>query len=97
MRNQPGDRLIVLPCELKGGNMRLGTKQLWRALTLAAAGIVNAIVAAQGPVPGQTELKVGDMAPDFTLQASNGQTYSLSKIRGRTVVLAWFPKAFTAG
>lgn len=43
------------------------------------------------------ELKVGDLAPDFTLQASDGQTYTLSKLRGRTVVLAWFPKAFTAG
>ena len=43
------------------------------------------------------ELKVGDAAPDFTLQASDGQTYSLSKLRGKAVVLAWFPKAFTAG
>lgn len=43
------------------------------------------------------ELKVGDVAPDFTLQASDGQTYSLSKLKGKTVVLAWFPKAFTAG
>ena len=43
------------------------------------------------------DLKVGDPAPDFSLQASDGQTYSLSKLRGRTVVLAWFPKAFTAG
>ena len=43
------------------------------------------------------ELKVGDAAPDFTLQASDGQTYTLSKLRGKTVVLAWFPKAFTGG
>jgi peroxiredoxin Q/BCP len=43
------------------------------------------------------ELKVGDVAPDFTLQASDGQTYSLSKLKGKTVVLAWFPKAFTGG
>ena len=43
------------------------------------------------------ELKVGDMAPDFTLKASDGQTYTLSKLRGTTVVLAWFPKAFTSG
>jgi peroxiredoxin Q/BCP len=52
---------------------------------------------AQQLVPGQPELKVGDVAPDFTLQASDGNTYSLSKLRGKTVVLAWFPKAFTAG
>lgn len=43
------------------------------------------------------ELKVGDAAPDFTLQASDGQTYSLAKLKGKTVVLAWFPKAFTGG
>ena len=44
------------------------------------------------------ELKVGDPAPDFSLKASDGQTYTLSKkLKGRTVVLAWFPKAFTGG
>ena len=43
------------------------------------------------------ELKVGDPAPDFTLKASDGQTYTLSKLKGKTVVLAWFPKAFTGG
>ena len=43
------------------------------------------------------ELKVGDMAPDFTLKASDGQTYTLSTLKGKTVVLAWFPKAFTGG
>jgi peroxiredoxin len=43
------------------------------------------------------ELKAGDQAPDFTLKASDGQTYSLSALRGKNVVLAWFPKAFTAG
>ena len=43
------------------------------------------------------DLKAGDPAPDFTLKASDGQSYTLSKLRGKTVVLAWFPKAFTAG
>ena len=44
------------------------------------------------------DLKVGDMAPDFTLQASDGHSYTLSDFRGKqVVVLAWFPKAYTRG
>ena len=43
------------------------------------------------------ELQVGDQAPAFTLPASDGKTYSLNDLRGKTVVLAWFPKAFTGG
>lgn len=58
-------------------------------VALAASG-----VAAQAPV----ELKVGDMAPDFTLQASDGKTYKLSDLRNKkAVVVAWFPKASTRG
>jgi peroxiredoxin Q/BCP len=67
------------------------------ALALAAVGLLSSGAAAQQPAAATPELKVGDLAPDFTLQATDGQTYTLSKLRGRTVVLAWFPKAFTAG
>ncbi|QIM47724.1 peroxiredoxin [Pusillimonas sp. DMV24BSW_D] len=43
-------------------------------------------------------LKVGDMAPNFSLPASDGNTYALSDFRGKqAVVLAWFPKAYTYG
>jgi peroxiredoxin Q/BCP len=43
-------------------------------------------------------LAVGDLAPDFTLSASDGKTYRLADFRGRqAVVLAWFPMAFTSG
>jgi peroxiredoxin Q/BCP len=44
------------------------------------------------------ELKVGDPAPDFKLQATDGKTYTLSSFKGKQpIVLAWFPKAFTQG
>lgn len=72
-------------------------KLLVAILGLSALGLAGYTLLAQPLVPGQPELKVGDVAPDFTLQASDGKTYSLSKLRGKTVVLAWFPKAFTAG
>ena len=43
-------------------------------------------------------LEVGDMAPDFELPASDGNTYRLSDFRGKqAVILAWFPRAFTSG
>lgn len=40
---------------------------------------------------------VGDPAPDFTLPGSDGKQYSLSELRGKHVVIAFFPKAFTGG
>ena len=43
------------------------------------------------------DLAVGDPAPDFALPGSDGKTHKLSDYKGRTVVLAWFPKAFTGG
>ena len=36
------------------------------------------------------DLKVGDPAPDFTLQDSNGQTVRLTDLRGKKVVLYFF-------
>lgn len=42
-------------------------------------------------------LKIGDPAPDFIAQATNGDTVSLSALRGRPVVVYFFPKAFTMG
>jgi peroxiredoxin Q/BCP len=43
-------------------------------------------------------LRPGDPAPDFTLHASDGREYTLSAFRGhKSVVIAWFPKAFTGG
>ena len=44
-----------------------------------------------------SDLKEGDIAPDFELTASDGKSYKLSDMKGKAVVVAWFPKAFTGG
>ncbi len=50
------------------------------------------------PLTALAELQVGEPAPDFTLPASDGKTYSLADFRGKqAVVIAWFPKAYTSG
>jgi len=43
-------------------------------------------------------LGVGDKAPDFSLPSSKGGTEKLSAYKGKkTVVAAFYPKAFTGG
>ncbi|MCA0900425.1 MULTISPECIES: peroxiredoxin [Microbulbifer] len=43
-------------------------------------------------------LEVGSPAPEFSLKASDGKTYTLSDFKGKqAVVIAWYPKAFTKG
>lgn len=65
------------------------------AMILAAVLLMTIGTDAQTPAP---EIKVGDQAPDFSLQASDGKTYRLSDYKGKkAVVVAWFPKAFTSG
>lgn len=42
-------------------------------------------------------LKVGTMAPDFTLLNQNGEEISLSQYRGQKVILYFYPKDNTPG
>jgi peroxiredoxin Q/BCP len=42
-------------------------------------------------------MKVNDKAPDFTLQDENGKEMALNYLRGKTVVLYFFPRADTPG
>lgn len=71
-------------------------------LMLGIACIAMPAVASAQAAAGASTLKVGDMAPDFSITTvtSNGVTpapFRLSEHRGETVVLAFFPKARTAG
>jgi peroxiredoxin Q/BCP len=42
-------------------------------------------------------LEVGDTAPDFTIPDQSGEPVTLSKLRGKPVVLYFYPKANTPG
>lgn len=44
-----------------------------------------------------TPLKEGSKAPDFTLKGSDGNTYRLSDLQGKRVVLMFYPKSNTPG
>jgi cytochrome oxidase Cu insertion factor (SCO1/SenC/PrrC family) len=51
-----------------------------------------------GSAAAATHLKVGDMAPDFTLPSTTGKPIHLADYRGKkNVVLAFFVLAFTGG
>ena len=43
------------------------------------------------------ELKVGDKAPNFTLPADGGSKLSLAELKGKSVVLYFYPKDDTSG
>lgn len=70
----------------------------WIALAAVAfACLTGTMASAQDQTAPPSELKVGDQAPDFSLPGSDGKTYTLAGLKGKHVVLAWFPKAFTGG
>ncbi|MGB1296987.1 MAG: peroxiredoxin family protein [Psychrobium sp.] len=60
--------------------------------------LLVASVLSIGAFSANAELKVGDDAPNFSLKATNGKTYTLAHYKGRqAVVLAWYPMANTRG
>jgi cytochrome oxidase Cu insertion factor (SCO1/SenC/PrrC family) len=65
-------------------------------LLLSMAGQFPA--AAQEEAIAKTNLKVGDVAPDFTLTSNKWEKVKLSDFRGKkNVVLAFYVLAFTGG
>ena len=50
------------------------------------------------PASLATALEVGEPAPDFLFEGTDGTFHRLSEHLGqRGVIVAWFPKAFTPG
>lgn len=60
--------------------------------------VCGSTVLAQDSARPSSTLKVGDQPPDFTLPSTDGGTVHLASLIGKsTVVLAFFPAAFTGG
>jgi peroxiredoxin Q/BCP len=66
-------------------------------VTFGGLALAASALFAQNAPPPKTHLKVGDPAPDFSLRTTERTTFKLSEHRGKTVVLAFFPAAFTGG
>jgi len=70
--------------------------KIWSFALLGA--LASASLFAQAVPPPKTHLKVGDTAPEFNLTSTQGGKVKLSDFKGKnTVVLAFFPAAFTGG
>jgi cytochrome oxidase Cu insertion factor (SCO1/SenC/PrrC family) len=63
-----------------------------------AVSFLPALYAADQPSPPTPKVKVGDVAPDFTLNDQNGNKVSLHDFKGKkNVALAFYVFAFTGG
>ena len=82
----------------RGETATIRRMRLKGLLTIGASLTAGVVAGLFGFSQNSAELKVGDQAPGFSLQGSDGKTYTLAQFKGKsTVVLAWFPKAFTGG
>ena len=86
------------------GAMAMLASSIWRNslmrnLSFVLLGALTSVgLFGQAIPPPKTTLKIGDMAPDFTLNSTQGGKVKLSDFRGKNVVvLAFYPAAFTGG
>ena len=63
----------------------------------ARAAFVGMALALIAGAAGAAELSIGQQAPDFSLPDQTGKVPPLADYPGKTVVLAFYPKDFTAG
>jgi cytochrome oxidase Cu insertion factor (SCO1/SenC/PrrC family) len=78
-------------------------KKLFAGICASLIFVIGSFAQTPSPTPAPTpapydRLKVGDMAPDFTLPDLTGKPVKLSDFRGKNnVVLAFYVFAFTGG
>ena len=73
---------------------------IWRLTALLTVLLTALLIALSIVLPGFAfgAPEIGDPAPDFSMQGSDGNTYSLQQLVGSSgIVIAFFPKAFTGG
>lgn len=65
------------------------------------APLLIGLIAVLGVVPAArvsaADVEVGQAAPDFRLPDETGQIRSLADFKGKTLILAFYPKDFTGG
>src|SRR5688500_2757151 len=83
----------ALSCSLVAGLLLAGSSLSMAAETPAAPAATPPVAA----VAETTLLAPGTPAPDFTATAHNGEKVTLSKLKGKNVVLYWYPKDDTPG
>jgi peroxiredoxin Q/BCP len=72
-------------------------RSVWATVSVICGALATVVSGGWRSAQESVELKVGDPAPAFSLPGSDGKMHRLSDYKGRTIVLAWFPKAFTGG
>jgi peroxiredoxin Q/BCP len=63
----------------------------------AAARLLVFVISRPDLVGDKIPMNIHDKAPEFTLQDENGKEISLKNLRGKTVVLYFYPRADTPG
>ena len=62
-----------------------------------AVAILTTSVGLIGMSARAADLEIGQQAPDFSLPDQTGKIHHLADYRGKTVILAFYPKDFTGG
>lgn len=92
------DVLRITARRADAGSARLARprRRAGRALRAVVLAWAASAVALAGAWAGPS---AGEPAPPFSLQGSDGRTYTLEEVLAdhQGLVLAWFPKAFTPG